>query len=126
MVSLRQLFVVFALPKIPRLTAALQSVILLQLFIAVINENFDVAEELKKGKQATHYYATQHVQAGPHWLRKLNPYRWFKANPKSVAVENLPSNLILPMQKAVIQDNSINPDFSASNVSYSILFRCNE
>lgn len=91
---------------------------MLQLFIAVINENFDVAEELKKGKQATNYYATQHpVQAHPPWLRRLNPYRWFRANPKSVAVESLPSNLILPMQKAVIQDNSINPDFSAYNVS---------
>jgi voltage-dependent calcium channel len=95
-------------------------VILLQLFIAVINENFDVAEELKKGKQATNYYATQHpVRTSAPWLRRFNPYRWFKANPKSVAVENLPSNLILPMQKAVIQDLSINSDFSGMNVSRS-------
>ena len=39
--------------------ADISSVILLRLFIAVINENFDVAEELKRGKQATDYYATQ-------------------------------------------------------------------
>ncbi|KAL5522184.1 CCH1 [Sanghuangporus sanghuang] len=91
--------------------------ILLQLFIAVINENFDVAEELKRGKQATDYYATQQpVQATPAWLRRLNPYRWFKANPRSIAVENLPSNLILPMQKAVIQDSSFNPDFSTRSL----------
>lgn len=90
-------------------------VILVQLFIAVINENFDVAEELKKGKQATNYVATQQaVQASPAWLRRLNPYRWFKANPKSIAVENLPSNLILPMQKAIIQDNSFGMDSYAA------------
>lgn len=92
-------------------------VILLQLFIAVINENFDVAEEVKRGKQATNYYAMQQpVEASPAWLRRLNPYRWFKANPKSIAVENLPSNLILPMQKAVIQDSTFNPDSSATSV----------
>ncbi|KAI5121745.1 hypothetical protein M0805_009034 [Coniferiporia weirii] len=90
--------------------------ILLQLFIAVINENFDVAEELKRGKQATNYLAMQQpIQASPPWLRRLNPYRWFRANPKSIAVENLPSNLILPMQKAVIQESAFNPDFSMSN-----------
>ena len=97
--------------------ADISSVILLQLFIAVINENFDVAEELKRGRQATDYYATQQpVAATPAWLRRLNPYRWFRANPKSIAVENLPSNLILPMQKAVIQDSSFNPDFSMRSV----------
>lgn len=87
----------------------------------MINENFDVAEELKRGKQATDYYATQQpVQATPAWLRRLNPYRWFKANPRSIAVENLPSNLILPMQKAVIQDSSFNPDFSTRSVSIDL------
>ncbi|TDL23428.1 hypothetical protein BD410DRAFT_897507 [Rickenella mellea] len=81
--------------------------IILQLFIAVINENFDVAEEHKKGQQATHYWARQQpMKAHPAWLRRLNPYRWFKANPKSIAVEDLPSNLVLPMQKSLVQDYS--------------------
>ena len=103
----------------------LSTVILVQLFIAVINENFDVAEELKKGKQATRYMEMQQsIQASPLWLRRLNPYRWFKANPKSIAVENLPSNLILPMQKAIIQDNSFSARSSAGSVSglASIMF----
>jgi len=30
------------------------AVIVMQMFIAVINENFDVAEEAKKGRQASH------------------------------------------------------------------------
>ncbi|KAF9078268.1 Ion transport protein-domain-containing protein [Rhodocollybia butyracea] len=76
--------------------------IVLQMFIAVINENFDVAEEQKRSQQATHYWSTHQVQAGKAtWVRRLNPYRWFKANPVKVKVENLPSNLVLPMQQAL-------------------------
>lgn len=75
------------------------------MFIAVINENFEVAEEAKKGKQATLYLnQNQGEQASAPWLRRLNPYRWVKANPVTVKVESLPSNLVLPMQKALIQD----------------------
>lgn len=80
-------------------------VIVLQMFIAVINENFNVAEESKKGQQATHYWATQKPETGHvSWIRRLNPYRWVKAAPVSVKVENLPSSLVLPMQKALVQD----------------------
>jgi hypothetical protein len=76
------------------------------MFIAVINENFNVAEESKKGQQATDYWATTHEPYKGHvsWLRKLNPYRWVRAAPVSVRVDNLPSNLVLPMQKALVQD----------------------
>ncbi|KLO12110.1 hypothetical protein SCHPADRAFT_875932 [Schizopora paradoxa] len=91
--------------------------ILVQLFIAVINENFDVAEELKKGKQTTHYLAMQQpVQASPPWLRRLNPYRWMKSNPKAVVVENLPSNLVLSMQKSIIQDQSFKREGNSSQL----------
>lgn len=102
----------------------------MQLFIAVINENFDVAEELKKGKQATHYLALQQpVQASPTWLRRLNPYRWFKANPKSIAVENLPSSLVLPMQKSVMESNSYAHSDAASekvNIFLVMLIVCSD
>lgn len=83
-------------------------VIVLQMFIAVINENFAVAEESKKGQQATEYWAShQPQQTRASWIRRLNPYRWVKANPVRVKVENLPSNLVLPMQKALVQDYSL-------------------
>ncbi|KAK0201179.1 Ion transport protein-domain-containing protein [Desarmillaria ectypa] len=82
--------------------------IVLQMFIAVINENFDVAEESKKGKQVTNYYATtRQTQSSAGWFKRLNPYRWVPANPVKVKVENLPSNLILPMQKSLVQDYSV-------------------
>ncbi|TBU26428.1 Ion transport protein-domain-containing protein [Dichomitus squalens] len=81
--------------------------IVLQMFIAVINENFDVAEESKRSRQASHYWASHRPQqARAAWIRKLNPYRWLKAQPKAIEVE-LPSNLVLPMQKALVQDYSL-------------------
>jgi voltage-dependent calcium channel len=78
------------------------------MFIAVINENFQVAEEAKKEHQATSYWASYQAEIGkPTWIRKLNPYRWVKANPVKVKVENLPPNLVLPIQKALVQDYAI-------------------
>ncbi|KAF9236771.1 Ion transport protein-domain-containing protein [Melanogaster broomeanus] len=80
--------------------------IVLQMFIAVINENFSVAEEAKRGKQASDYWAHHQQQqvTQSRWMRKLNPYRWVKAEPVTVKVENLPSNLVLPMQKTLVED----------------------
>ena len=75
------------------------------MFIAVINENFSVAEETKRSQQANLYFRTQEPDKHrPAWVRKLNPYRWFKPSPRAIVVENFPSSLVLPMQKALIQD----------------------
>ncbi|KAF8146237.1 Ion transport protein-domain-containing protein [Mycena galopus ATCC 62051] len=83
--------------------------IILQMFIAVINENFDVAEEAKKGQQATNYWveASRPTAAHVTWLRKLNPYRWIRASPVEVKVESLPANLVLPMQKSLVTDYNV-------------------
>ena len=80
-----------------------RSVIVLQMFIAVINENFEIAENSKKSRQASRYWAAHRPQeTRMPWLRRLNPYRWIKAQPKAIAVEQLPSDLILPMQKTLV------------------------
>ena len=81
------------------------------MFIAVINENFHVAEESKKGQQATSYWESHNREGGGDvkraaWIHNLNPYRWVKANPVKVKVENLPSGLVLPMQKDIVGDYS--------------------
>lgn len=83
--------------------------LLLQMFIAVINENFEVAEESKRQQQASNYWATHQAYRAPaqSWFYRLNPYRWMKPNPVKVKVENLPSNLVLPVQKTVIQSYQI-------------------
>lgn len=81
------------------------------MFIAVINENFEVAEEQKKSKQTTNFYSQQKARHGTvTWLRRLNPYRWIKASPVTVKVDNLPSNLVLPMQKVLVQEKSARLD----------------
>ncbi|KZS87691.1 hypothetical protein SISNIDRAFT_419270 [Sistotremastrum niveocremeum HHB9708] len=58
--------------------------IILQMFVAVLRENFEVAEESKNGQQAAQYYV---AHLGPQqiddvhsrdWLGWLNPYRYFK------------------------------------------------
>ena len=90
------------------------------MFIAVINENFSVAEEAKRGQQANDYFQTQ----GPDktkasWMRRLNPYRWFRPSPRAIVVESLPSNLVLPMQKALVQDYSLPiPERRPTRVSF--------
>ncbi|KAH9916480.1 Ion transport protein-domain-containing protein [Fomitopsis serialis] len=82
---------------------ALANFIVLQMFIAVINENFEIAENSKRSRQASHYWASHRPQETRiPWLRRLNPYRWMKAQPKAIAVEQLPSDLILPMQKTLV------------------------
>ena len=100
-------------------------VIVLQMFIAVINENFEVAEEQKKSKQTSHFYRQQKARLGTvTWLRRLNPYRWIKASPVTVKVENLPSNLVLPMQKVLVQDKYSRLDAvrTAAAVSLGLIF----
>lgn len=94
-------------------------VIMLQMFIAVINENFNVAEESKRGRQADDYWAAHQPQkVKATWVRKLNPYRWFSPSPKAIVVENLPSNLVLPMQKALVQDYGLPGMERRSSVSF--------
>jgi voltage-dependent calcium channel len=99
----------------------LRLVIILQMFIAVINENFDVAEELKKDKQAVNYFATYQPQTAKFtWMRRLNPYRWVRPNPVTVKVENLPSNLVLQIQQSLVQDYRV-PRQDGPSVSVSVV-----
>ena len=93
------------------------------MFIAVINENFEVAEEQKKGKQTTNFYSQQKARHGTvSWLRRWNPYRWIKARPVTVKVDNLPSNLVLPMQKVLVQDKSTRLDGGRNATGVSLQF----
>jgi hypothetical protein len=91
------------------------------MFIAVINENFEIAEEAKRSQQVGQYFQTTQGPDktwGP-WIHRLNPYRWFKPSPRAIVVENLPSNLVLPMQKALVQDYRLpTPERRPSRVSF--------
>ena len=89
------------------------------MFIAVINKKFGVAEEAKRSQRVSLYFQMQ--EPNKHWLawvRKLNLYLWFKPSPWAIVVENLPLNLVPPMQKALVQDYGLPvPDCQPSHVS---------
>lgn len=105
----------FAPIPLTNLLITLRVVIVLQMFIAVINENFQVAEEAKKSEQASKFWATRNAREGkPTWMRVLNPYRWFKANPVTVRVDELPSGLVLPMQKNLVVGYGNNANVSGA------------
>lgn len=81
--------------------------ILIQLFIAVINENFEVAEEIKHNQQFERFRTNAAPAAvGMAWVDRLNPYRYFKASPESIVVQNLPQNLVQPIQRSLIGNTS--------------------
>jgi len=90
------------------------------MFIAVINENFSVAEEVKRSQQARRYFQTEEPdKTKATWIQWLNPYRWFKPAPRAIVVESLPPNLVLPMQKALVQDYSLPvPERRPTRVSF--------
>lgn len=97
-------------------------VIMLQMFIAVINEvrvhtvcleggltpyfqNFEVAEEQKRARQVRDFVQ----RAGPttmtvNWFDRINPYRKMRANPKAVNVNTLPEHLVLPLKKSLVRE----------------------
>lgn len=80
-------------------------VILVNMFIAVLNENFSIAEELKHKQQMEAFVRNNGPQAATvTWVRKFNPYNFLRPRPKAGRVENMPSNLVLPMKKAVVRD----------------------
>lgn len=61
-------------------------VIVMQMFVAVINENFDVAEEAKRKKPVE----PQSQNAFSQWLSKLDSFGWFRTRTRSTVqnVEN--------------------------------------
>lgn len=82
-----------------------ESVIVLQMFIAVINENFEIAEEQKRKRQVEEFIRRGEPQsAHVSWIDRLNPYRLVKARHQAVQVRSLPQNLVLPLKQTVGAD----------------------
>lgn len=80
-------------------------VILVNMFIAVLMENFETAEEEKRMRQVDQYARQQeHVEKHDPVISRWNIYRYFRAKPKGVNVGNMPTNLVLPAKKTVIRD----------------------
>ncbi|KAL7424030.1 calcium channel protein [Cryptotrichosporon argae] len=76
--------------------------VMLQMFVAVINENFAVAEEQKRKQQIEAFIRrTEPESARVSWVERLNPYRLIKAQHKAVHVGALPLSLLLPLKQTV-------------------------
>lgn len=77
--------------------------ILLQMFIAVINEGFAIAEEEKHKAQVQALVKQTEPQAPTvNWISRINPYRFIKARPGILTVDNLPTNPALPRDRGAI------------------------
>jgi hypothetical protein len=99
-------------------------VVLVNMFIAIIMENFETAEEEKRQRQVQDYLRKNDVMTmedapiGSRW----NVFRYLKPKPKSLAVDNMPSSLVLSTHKEYVRDflldsSKANP-WLANQVSY--------
>lgn len=96
------------------------------MFIAVINENFEIAEEQKR-KQQIENFIRKSAPVSTHvtLLERLNPYRLLKARHKAVRVDALPANLILPLKQSIGADVGapvIEDDATGTNAALRRLF----
>ncbi|ORX65453.1 hypothetical protein K493DRAFT_157461, partial [Basidiobolus meristosporus CBS 931.73] len=77
--------------------------IIINLFVAVFLENFEMEEEEKRLQQVQNYIHQSEGRSSlfqmPFFWRKLNPYRYLKPSPEMVRVQDLPSNLVLRIRK---------------------------
>nr|XP_019045668.1 high-affinity cell membrane calcium channel [Kwoniella bestiolae CBS 10118]OCF24598.1 high-affinity cell membrane calcium channel [Kwoniella bestiolae CBS 10118] len=91
--------------------------ILVQLFIAVINENFAVAEEQKRKQQVEAFIRRAEPQSAHiSWIDRLNPYRLMSARHNAVKVGTLPPNLVLPLKQNIGADVGSVPNSDVSFV----------
>lgn len=75
------------------------------MFVAVINENFAVAEEQKRERQVAAFIRhSEPLSAHASWIDRFNPYRLMSAHHNAVKVDSLPPNLVLPLKQNIGAD----------------------
>ena len=95
------------------------------MFIAVINEGFAIAEE-EKQKAQMEAFAKQLEPSEPtaSWISRLNPYRYFKGQPRAVTAENLRPALAVPLGLVNEDHLAASQGFTAA-VSYKAPHKAN-
>ncbi|KAG2214396.1 hypothetical protein INT47_000952 [Mucor saturninus] len=84
---------------------AFSNFVLVNMFIAVLMENFEIAENDKRKNQILHYMKkTENEIDKKTVVSRWNIYRYFKAKPKELDVTNIPSNLVLSVQKNIVRE----------------------
>lgn len=82
------------------------SVVLVNMFIAIIMENFETAEEEKRQRQVQDYLqkndtiALEDASIASRW----NIFRYLKPKPRGLAVDNMPSSLVLSTRKEYVRE----------------------
>lgn len=80
------------------------AVVLVNMFIAVLMENFEIVEEEKKKRQLEEYVKrTEHDMEEDPVISRWNIYRYFRPHPKGLNV-NIPANLVWQAKKDVVRD----------------------
>lgn len=80
-------------------------VVLVNMFIAVLMENFETAEEEKRQRQIQQFIRkTETVVEHDPVISKWNIYRYFRPHPKGLNVNNIPANLVWNAKKNVVRD----------------------
>ncbi|ORX87533.1 hypothetical protein K493DRAFT_341473 [Basidiobolus meristosporus CBS 931.73] len=78
--------------------------IIVNLFVAVFLENFEMEEEEKRIQQVHNYVHKNQRKANfsriSPLLRRLNPYRYLKPSPELIKVQAIPSELVLRVNKS--------------------------
>ncbi|CAG8488519.1 6193_t:CDS:10 [Ambispora gerdemannii] len=102
----------------------LSNFVLLNMFIAILQENFETAEEEKRKHQLKAFIRkADPKEKQEDIIDSWNIYRFFRAKPKSLAIANIPSNLILSTQKSRVRE-FLNDDYNImENQKYSKLRR---
>ncbi|CAG8690947.1 18676_t:CDS:10, partial [Dentiscutata erythropus] len=83
----------------------LSNFVLLNMFIAVVQENFAIAEEEKHKIQVESFRRNADPTIKKDVvIERWNIYRFFKEKPRALAVENIPSSLVLHTQKSRVKE----------------------
>ena len=79
----------------------------MQMFIAVINENFSVAEEAKRKMQESSRSEQRSQTTSSRWANMLNPYTWLRSESTTVDARNASSTLILAEEETLVQQSPL-------------------
>ncbi|OBZ90459.1 Calcium-channel protein cch1 [Choanephora cucurbitarum] len=79
--------------------------VLVNLFIAVLMENFEIAEEDKRRNQVENFMKkTENELDKKTVVSRWNIYRYFKPKSTGLNVKNMPNNLVLSVQKSIVRE----------------------
>ncbi|CAO3642477.1 unnamed protein product [Cunninghamella blakesleeana] len=85
---------------------AFSNFVMVNMFIAILMENFETAEEEKRQRQVQQY-AQRHDSVNDNEIvitSKWNIYRYFRPNPTTIDINGIPANLKIPIQKSDIKE----------------------